>query len=129
MNERIRILILDDEGYDNKYLKAKPFLKENNVEYDIALTLEEGIKFLDKKDYSAIILDRNFPEKEGEKSNIRSTEKFLQYLDEQQKNIPVIVYSVCRENLASPCVKKYMIIWKPCVFQDFLEANTNWRKQ
>lgn len=129
MKERIKILILDDEGYDNKYLKARRFLRENSIQYDIALTLEEGIILLKKKNYDAIILDRNFPEKEGEKSNIKSPEKFLMFLKETKKQIPVIVYSVCRENLDESYVKKYMITWNPYTFLNFLETNTKWRMQ
>lgn len=128
----IRILIIDDEGYDNKCLKLRQFLKENNIDYDIALNLEDAIgkMFSNKnKDYDAIVLDKHFPEKEGKKADGKAIVKFLQILEEQKIEISVIVYAICFENLNNPYIKKYMMTWNPDMFKDFLETSTKWKKE
>lgn len=87
-----RILLIDDEAYDNKCKKIVQYMEEKGIFYDIAVTLEEATEKVLSDLYDGIILDRYFPIKEGEE-NKGAGKMFLEILEERGKQIPVVVYS------------------------------------
>lgn len=87
-----RILLIDDEAYDNKCRKIVQYMEEKGIFYDIAVTLEEAIEKVLSDLYDGIILDRYFPIKEGGE-NKGAGKMFLEILKEREKQIPVVVYS------------------------------------
>lgn len=129
METMIRILIVDDQPGEGKCLRLIKFLKENNIQYSIALNLEEAVKKMNSENYNCIVLDRYFPEKDGEQANAKAAAKLLKILEEQERDIPVLLYSFLVKNLNSDYIKKYMTAWNPNVFQDFLETSTSWKKK
>ncbi len=59
----LKILIIDDDP--NLIESLADFLGVNGHEVDIAMTAEEGIAAVDKKDYDAILIDIGLPDTNG----------------------------------------------------------------
>lgn len=91
-----QVLLVDDEAYMNKCKKILEYLERREVSYDIAVTLEEAIEKVLSVSYDGIILDQYFPFKEGEDKKL-AADRFLKILEEQGKQIPVIIYSTALE--------------------------------
>lgn len=87
-----RILLIDDEAYDNKCKKIVQYMEKKRISYDVAITLEIAIEKVLSNLYDGIILDKYFPLKEGEQRK-GAGKKFLEILEEKGKKIPVVIYS------------------------------------
>ena len=85
-----KFLIIDDSYL--KIEKIKDFLKESNLEFDLAETYESAIKKILKNKYCAIFLDMNFPISDNEwESNTGLM--LLEKLQEENICIPIAIHS------------------------------------
>ena len=84
----MKFLVIDDSCEDRKtianYIKEGDF---SNTTIDESSDLEKGFKEILEKEYDAIILDLKLPKTNG----LETVEKMLKFLDENNKDIPVII--------------------------------------
>lgn len=119
-----RILIVDDEALGNKCSRMIEILEKENIHYDIVLTMEEAYEKMfstQENEYDGIILDRNFPKKQGEKSKGREGDQFLSILEEHNKEIPVLLNSTMQSVIRSELVVDCMFPWELNKLQCFLK--------
>lgn len=86
----MRILIIDDEAL-TKCAWIIQFLELTNVNYEIALNMEDGLEKIEKRNFDGIILDMKFPI--SRKHNLeekRTGEILLEKMKQQNIKIPVL---------------------------------------
>lgn len=98
MNSNKKVLIIEDEE-DVSYLYEK-ILKSMAISYDIAITAEEGIRLLQKREYLLIISDMNLPVMGGLEilEEAKKISKDTKVIIVSGSNIPEKTIRIIKEN-------------------------------
>lgn len=84
-----KVLIIDDEAYDNKCRWIIEILEEKQIKYEIALNLNQAFEKIIDGNIIGIILDGKFPISEESEKEERLGESVINKIEEMQLKIPV----------------------------------------
>lgn len=84
-----KVLIIDDEAYDNKCRWIIEILEERQIKYEIALNLNQAFEKIIDGNIIGIILDGKFPISEESEKQERLGESVINKIEEMQLKIPV----------------------------------------
>lgn len=97
-----RVLIIDDEAYDNKCKWIIDILQERQINYDIALNLKQAYQKINEGNIIGIILDGKFPASEEAKEAERLGETLVNKIEEIELKIPIFGNSRIPFEIKSP---------------------------